>query len=95
MIQVCYISAVNTITDKKMSWIEEAIANAIQKTIVDPFQDWCHDIWIGFVNISLPACVMISLVAVMLSLLGVKKAQKWVLIPIVIYLFIQIFNFLI
>lgn len=81
-------------TDKKMNWIEDAISNAIQNTIVDPFQNWCHDLWVGFVDVSLPACIMISLAALTLSLLGVKKAQKWVMIPIVIYLFIQLFNFM-
>lgn len=78
------------IADK--NWIEQAISNAIQHTIVDPFNAFCLGMWNGFVDVSLPICTATSMIALAFSLAGVKKAKQWVVIPIIVYLFIQILN---
>lgn len=80
---------------KQMNWLEEAMSNAIQNTIVDPFQEWCLGVWTNFVDVSLPVCTVASLTALMLTMIGVKKAKPWIIIPILVYLFIQIINFMV
>lgn len=74
------------------NWIEKAISNAIQNTIVIPFHNLCIGIWTGFVDVSLPVCTATSMIALAFSLAGVDKAKQWVVIPIIVYLFIQILN---
>lgn len=86
--------AAETTVVAKASWIEEAIGNAINNTIVEPFQNWCIGLWNGFVDISLPVCTTVALVALVLNLIGVKKAKQWVIIPFLVYLFIQVANYL-
>ena len=75
--------------------IEKAISNAIQNTIVIPFKNWCFDVWTGFVDVSLPACTCISLISLIFYMCGIKKAKDYVIIPIIVYLFIQIANYII
>ncbi len=88
------VLATVTPSTKQMNWLEEAISNAIQNTIVEPFQEWCFGVWTNFVDVSLPVCIVASLTALMLNMIGVKKAKQWVIIPILVYLFIQIINFI-
>ena len=80
-------------TQSEMNWMEKAMSNAIQSTIVEPFQTWCLGVWTNFVDASLPVCTVASLTALMLTMIGVKKAKQWIIIPILVYLFIQIINF--
>lgn len=78
-----------------MNWMERVMSNAIQSTIVEPFQSWCLGVWTNFVDASLPICTVASLTALMLTMIGVKKAKQWVIIPILVYLFIQMINFIV
>ncbi len=75
--------------------IEKAISNAIQNTIVIPFQNWCFDLWTGFVSVSLPVCTTVSLISLIFFMCGVRKAKDYIIIPIIVYLFIQIANYII
>lgn len=84
-----------TPSTNEMNWLEEVMSNAIQNTIVEPFQAWCLGIWMSFVDVSLPVCTIASLTALMLTMIGVKKAKQWVIIPIIVYLFIQIINYMV
>lgn len=87
--QVSYIT-LNASYDGLGGIIEGAVSNAISNCIVRPFQNWCYGIWCGIVDVSLPACTTTSLVALMLYMVGVKKARQWIIIPIIVYLFLQI-----
>lgn len=82
-----------TVIEQNM--IERAISNAINSAIVYPFQNWCLQLWNDFVDLSLPICVTLSLVSLMLTFVGVKKTRTWVLIPIIIYVFIQSTNYIV
>ncbi|PHV72208.1 hypothetical protein CS063_01665 [Sporanaerobium hydrogeniformans] len=95
--QICYIPAVTTPTLCAIDLgiketIESAMQGVIDNMIVKPFQNWCHGIWMWTVDTSLPACTTVSLVALMLYMVGVKSARKWIIIPIIVYVFIQIAN---
>lgn len=79
-------------TTSEMNWMEKAMSTAIQNTIVEPFQNWCLNVWTNFVDASLPVCTVTSLAALVLVMIGVKKAKPWVIIPILVYVFIQIVN---
>lgn len=90
--QITYIPAVSTVSTNK-NMLEKTIGNAVEKaiqaTIINPFKSWCYSIWRGFVDASLPICTAASLIALILTLIGVKKARQWVIIPIIVYLFIM------
>ena len=98
--QICYIAPVTTsatlaVSENQGFWektIGNAVEGAIQNAIVRPFQHWCYGLWCGFVDISLPVCTTVSLSALMLSIIGVKKARQWIIIPIIVYLFIMSAN---
>lgn len=99
--KICYIAPILTTvtpiqepTATEMNWMEKAMSTAIQSTIVEPFQAWCHSVWLGFVDVSLPICTATSLFALVLTLIGVKKAKQWVIIPIIVYLSIQVANYI-
>lgn len=85
-----YVAAGASFTDKITSGMETAMNNAIDNCIVKPFHAWCYNMWCGFVDISLPACTITSLTALMLYMVGVKKARQWIIIPIIVYLFISV-----
>lgn len=82
-------------TQNEMNWMESAMSNAIQNTIVEPFQTWCLGVWANFIDVSLPICIVTSLTALMLTMVGVKKARTWIIIPIIVYLFLQIINYMV
>ncbi len=72
--------------------IESAMGNVVNDFIVKPFQSWCLGIWHWIVSVSLPVCVVVTLMALMLYMIGAKKSRKWIILPAIIYLFIQIAN---
>lgn len=98
--QICYIPAVSTVTPTTLcaidfgikETIEAAMSNVVDTCIVKPFQAWCYGVWCWTVDASLPACTTVSLVSLMLYMIGVKKARKWIIIPIIVYVFIQLAN---
>ncbi|MBE6070084.1 MAG: hypothetical protein E7211_20700 [Clostridium lundense] len=104
--QICYIPSTSVTTVCSMNpvdwvgsgadWLGEtiecAVSSAINNCIVRPFQNWCIDVWHWTVDASLPVCTTVSLISLMLYMIGVKNARKWIIIPIIIYLFIQIAN---
>lgn len=98
--QICYISAANTAMPTTMcaidfglkQTIESAVSGAIDTVIIKPFQNWCYGVWCWTVDASLPACTTVSLISLMLYMIGVKKARKWIIIPIIVYLFVQLAN---
>ena len=77
-------------TDKLHQAMEDAMSSAIDNSIVKPFHNWCYGVWNWTVNTSFPVCTTTSLIALMLYMIGVKKARKWIIIPILVYLFIQL-----
>ena len=100
--QICYIPATTVSANiNPVGWISDlgdvieksvntAVSNAIDTVIVKPFQGWCYGVWCGFIDVSLPACTVISLTSLMLYMLGVKKARQWIIIPIIVYLFLRV-----
>lgn len=96
--QICYIPAVTTtptlcaIDFGIKETIESAMSSVIDTCIVRPFQNWCLGVWHWTVDTSLPVCTTVSLISLMLYMIGVKNARKWIIIPIVVYLFIQLAN---
>ena len=104
--QICYIPPVSATTvcainpgewvGNGAGWlgetIESAVSSAINNCIIKPFQHWCLDVWHWTVDASLPACTTVSLISLMLYMIGVKNARKWIIIPVIVYLFIQIAN---
>lgn len=87
--QITYITAAETSKNALEKAINNAVSNAIQTTIVNPFKNWCYNLWCSFVDASLPICTAASLIALILTLIGVKNARQWVIIPIIVYLFIM------
>ena len=90
--QICYIASglnCEISLDGLTKAMEGAVSNAINNCIVQPFQNWCYGLWCGIVDISLPACTTTSLVSLMLYMIGVKKARQWIIIPMLVYLFLQ------
>lgn len=87
--QITYIPAAETNQNVLEKAINNAVSNAIQTTIVNPFKNFCYNLWCGFVEASLPICTAASLIALILALIGIKKARQWVIIPIIVYLFIM------
>lgn len=98
--QICYIAATVTpnMSPDQMGWWEKTITNAISKaitaTIVEPFKAWCLNMWIGFVNISLPICVTGTLLGIILYMCGVKKGLTWSIVSVIIYLFIRAIDYM-
>ena len=99
--QICYIPPVSTVSVPTTlcaidfgikETIESALSNVIDTCIVKPFQNWCVDMWHWTVDTSLPACTTVSLISLMLYMIGVKNARKWIIIPIIVYVFIQLAN---
>lgn len=99
--QICYIPAVSSISVPTTmcaidlgikETIEAAMSNVVYNCIVKPFQAWCYGIWCWTVDASLPACTTVSLVSLMLYMIGVKNARKWIIIPVLVYIFIQLAN---
>lgn len=99
--QICYITQYSSMslnpakllesgTNNLGIIIEGAVNNAITNCIVKPFQGWCYGVWCGFVDVSFPACTVVSLTSLMLYMIGVKKARQWIIIPIIVYLFLRI-----
>ena len=75
-----------------MLFRSSAMSSVIDTCIVRPFQNWCLGVWHWTVDTSLPACTTVSLISLMLYMIGVKGARKWIIIPVIVYLFIQIAN---
>lgn len=91
--QICYIPSTTCAINFNLSeTIENAVSGALDNAIVKPFQNWCYGIWCWTVDASLPVCTTVSLISLMLYMIGVKKARKWIIIPIMIYIFIQLVN---
>lgn len=91
--QICYIPATTCAINFSLAeTIENAVSGAIDKAIVKPFQGWCYGVWCWTVDASSPACTTVSLISLMLYMIGVKKARKWIIIPIIVYIFIQMAN---
>lgn len=94
---ICYIPAVTVASTVATSepvivqkgWIEQAISDAIQHTIVDPFYSWCNGIWIQIVDMSYILCLSVAIGGVICGICGIKKGYKWSVISILFYLLIR------
>ena len=92
--KISYIApvATATVTTADMGMIEEAIYNAIQNTIVIPFQTWCHNTWINFVDTSFIFCLALAVTGAICGILGLKKGYKVTVFAIVFYLLLRFFS---
>ena len=87
---ICYISAVASVTSVDKSWLEQVISNAIQSTIVDPFNSWCNSLWVKFVDTSYILCLSISIAGAICGFCGIKKGYKVAIVSILFYLLIRL-----
>lgn len=84
-----------TVKVEDMGWLQEVIHNAIQSSIVDPFQAWCLSVWNGFVSSSLAICTTAALISLIFYMCGCKRARNYIIIPIIVYIFIRMIDYMI
>lgn len=78
--------------DVTNNMIEIAIQNAIQNTIVIPFQTWVLQTWIKFVGVSHYACLGIAMLGGIAYIIGIEEGKKVAIIATITYLGIQLLN---
>lgn len=84
-------AASNITTDPGL--IEKAISDAINSSIVIPFQAKCAELWARFVDTSFILCLAIAMAGVICGACGINKGYKWAIISILFYLFLRMTSY--
>lgn len=82
----------NMMQNNIMDPMQEAISNAIQESIVIPFQTWCHNTWINFVDASFIFCLALATTGAICGILGIKKGYKATVFAIIFYVLLRFFS---
>lgn len=82
-----------TVSNVDQNIIEKAISNAIQHTIVIPFQKWMLGTWLKFVGLSYWLCLAIATAGVICAILGIDKGKKWAIGSIIFYIIIRMVTY--
>lgn len=96
--KISYIPVVATATTstiekvEEMGWLQEIIHNAIQSAIVDPFTNWCTDVWINFMNASHYICLFTAIGGVIFWICGIEKGKKVAIVATLTYVGLRILN---
>ncbi len=90
--KICYIAPVtltaSTVTTNQ-NMIEKAISDAINSTIVQPFQEWLLNGWIKFVGVSYWICLAIATTGVVCAICGIPKGKSLAVKSIIFYIIIR------
>ncbi len=92
--KICYIAPVAlSATNAKPGLLEDAISNAIQNTVVIPFQEALLNGWIKFVDTSYILCLAVAMAGAICGFCGIKKGYKVAIVSILFYLLIRMGSF--
>ena len=75
--------------------IQSAIEKAIQNTIVIPFQNWCVNLWSGFIALSHYVCLFVAIGGVIYYICGIEKGKKVAIVSVLVYVGFQLINWII
>ena len=92
--KISYIPPVVVSATTDRGIIEEAIYNALQDTLVIPFQTWALETWNKIVDASFILCLSIAFAGAICGVLGIKKGYQVTVISIIFYLLLRLFSYL-
>lgn len=76
--------------DATGDFVYNAICNALNDIIVEPFKDFMGGLWVKFVDVSFVVCLSCVIVGLICGGLGIKKGYKVAAFSIVFYFLLMV-----